>query len=307
MKIYDTFIFNDELDLLELRLEFLDKSVDFFVIVESKRTLSGLEKPLHFFNNKDRYQKYQHKIVYLESPVNDKPAWEYEYFQRNYIKKALTHCKENDWILISDVDEIVNIPYILSQTKEIKPYLIEIPMYYYWLNVKTNSTYFVNLISPWKYIQNFDIGERFHTYPKVFSNRIENKESKNGWHFSYLFGNNVNKYQQKIKSFSHQEYNTTYFLNPNRIRKCTTLCIDLFEREYMSLNKSNKGLRPITPYIKQLQLENYIYKPSLYNFITPENILFILKVRTVKTYKKLRLFAKNLIHNLTSVYNYKSL
>ena len=41
MKIYDCFIFNDELDLLELRLKFLEDTVDYFVLVESERTLSG--------------------------------------------------------------------------------------------------------------------------------------------------------------------------------------------------------------------------------------------------------------------------
>ena len=35
--IYDGFIFNDELDLLQLRLSFLDKVVDKFVLVESAR------------------------------------------------------------------------------------------------------------------------------------------------------------------------------------------------------------------------------------------------------------------------------
>jgi len=40
-RIYDTFIFSNELDLLEIRLHVLGDVVDYFVLVESTRTFSG--------------------------------------------------------------------------------------------------------------------------------------------------------------------------------------------------------------------------------------------------------------------------
>ena len=39
--IYDCFIFNNEIDLLELRLSILDDVVDKFVIIEGDKTFSG--------------------------------------------------------------------------------------------------------------------------------------------------------------------------------------------------------------------------------------------------------------------------
>jgi len=36
--IYDCFLINDELDLLELRLEYMFDQVDYFVIAESSQT-----------------------------------------------------------------------------------------------------------------------------------------------------------------------------------------------------------------------------------------------------------------------------
>ena len=45
MKIIDSFIFYNELDLLYYRLSILDEYVDYFILVESKYTFSGDIKP----------------------------------------------------------------------------------------------------------------------------------------------------------------------------------------------------------------------------------------------------------------------
>ena len=47
-KIYDTFLFFNELDLLEIRLNVLHDVVDHFVIVECTKTYQGNDKPLYF-------------------------------------------------------------------------------------------------------------------------------------------------------------------------------------------------------------------------------------------------------------------
>ncbi len=48
MKIYDCFIFFNELDLLEMRFRILDTMVDYFVLVEATRTKSWEKKELFF-------------------------------------------------------------------------------------------------------------------------------------------------------------------------------------------------------------------------------------------------------------------
>jgi beta-1,4-mannosyl-glycoprotein beta-1,4-N-acetylglucosaminyltransferase len=40
-KIFDCFIFNDEIDLLKIRLAYLSEFADYFVIVESCQTFQG--------------------------------------------------------------------------------------------------------------------------------------------------------------------------------------------------------------------------------------------------------------------------
>ena len=52
-KVFDSIIFFNELELLEMRLNILGDVVDHFVITESPYTVSGNEKPLYYAENKD--------------------------------------------------------------------------------------------------------------------------------------------------------------------------------------------------------------------------------------------------------------
>lgn len=47
-KIFDCFLYNGEDNLLEIRLNYLEKYVDFFVIVESCQTFQGKIKKFRF-------------------------------------------------------------------------------------------------------------------------------------------------------------------------------------------------------------------------------------------------------------------
>ena len=62
MKIFDCFIFNHEVELLEIRLNILNDYVDKFVITEGDMTISGLPKESHFLNNKERFPKWEDKV-----------------------------------------------------------------------------------------------------------------------------------------------------------------------------------------------------------------------------------------------------
>ena len=63
MKIFDCFMFYDEDLLLDLRLNILDKYVDYFVIVESKFFHNGKNRNLNF--NVNKYKKFENKIIYI--------------------------------------------------------------------------------------------------------------------------------------------------------------------------------------------------------------------------------------------------
>ena len=63
MKIFDCFMYFDEEIILDLRLNILNKYVDYFVIVESIFTHKGEKRKLKFEPKK--FEKFKHKIIYL--------------------------------------------------------------------------------------------------------------------------------------------------------------------------------------------------------------------------------------------------
>ena len=72
-KIIDCFIFYNELELLEYRLNTLYNEVDYFVIVESRMTYMGYKKELNF--DIIRFKYYLSKIIYIivdELPYTNK-------------------------------------------------------------------------------------------------------------------------------------------------------------------------------------------------------------------------------------------
>ena len=63
MKIFDCFMYFDEEQVLDLRLNVLDEYVDNFVIVESIYNHKGEKRDLLF--NKKKFRQFNDKIIYL--------------------------------------------------------------------------------------------------------------------------------------------------------------------------------------------------------------------------------------------------
>jgi beta-1,4-mannosyl-glycoprotein beta-1,4-N-acetylglucosaminyltransferase len=116
-RVFDTVIFNDELALLQLRLEYLRDHVDFFVIVEASKTFTGKAKELHFNNVKDSitFAPYRQRIIHVvlremlfENVTVQREVWLNEYFSRNSIDIGLQQAgiRNDDIIILADVDEI---------------------------------------------------------------------------------------------------------------------------------------------------------------------------------------------------------
>jgi len=154
MKIFDCFMYFDEEIVLDLRLNVLDKYVDYFVIVESVFTHKGDKRTLKF--NLDKFEKFKHKIIYLiydKEPINiqtvsakddlikrsDKNifnAIHRENGQRNFILNGLKEAENEDLILISDVDEIPNLENLELKKIDQKIILFRQDMFYYKLNLR---------------------------------------------------------------------------------------------------------------------------------------------------------------------------
>ena len=106
--IFDCFIFFNEFELLEIRLNELNDVVDKFVLVEATKTHQGKDKPLYFEENKKQFSDFLNKMIHIA--VSDYPKraspLQLEYHQRNKISEGLNTCFPEDQIIISDIDEI---------------------------------------------------------------------------------------------------------------------------------------------------------------------------------------------------------
>jgi Glycosyltransferase family 17. len=154
MKIFDCFMYFDEEVVLDLRLNILNKYVDYFVIVESIFTHRGDKRKLKF--NHKKFEKFKDKIIYLiydKEPNNieevlsndseEVKSRKYilnaslrENSQRNFIINGLKNAKNEDLILISDVDEIPNLEDIDLNKINQKIILFKQDMFYYKFNLQ---------------------------------------------------------------------------------------------------------------------------------------------------------------------------
>ncbi len=138
--IYDCFTFFNELDLLDIRLHELDDFVDKFVIVESTVTFTNIKKPLLYELNKSRFKSFHKKIIHIV--VEDSPnvlgnPWIIEMHQFNAIARGLNNCKNDDTVLLSNVDEIPNKSAAkdwMFRPDEVKAF--EQILFYYYLNLR---------------------------------------------------------------------------------------------------------------------------------------------------------------------------
>jgi beta-1,4-mannosyl-glycoprotein beta-1,4-N-acetylglucosaminyltransferase len=236
--IYDCFIFNDELDILDIRLNTLYDHVDRFVLVEGAKTHSGNPKLLHFEQNLERYSKFLNKIMHVV--VDDYPeisdiagtpldnnankAWTRERWQRDAILRGLKDCKDTDIILIGDADEIANPEAIKNYDPSQGLCRLKQRLFYYYLNCENKEGWDWQKIAPYKLVKELTpCGIR---YPPAGNTPLI---ESSGWHFSFL-GNAENAIK-KIQDYAHVEYANDEMLNRERIEKLISEGRDIFGRD----------------------------------------------------------------------------
>lgn len=239
MKIIDAFIFYNEEKMLDFRLKYYSNIVDYFVIVESTMTFSGVHKPLYFEKLKEKYA-HLNIIHYVVEDMPNTNAWDREHHQRECIKRGLEQVpdiQDDDWVLVADCDEIANRDklvfiknsYDFYSSPEQKGYTLEFDNYYYNLTSKLNYQCYVTKLIRYREIKNNELRElRFSTFIYPLLREF-------GWHFSY-FGN-PEMIKNKIQSFAHQEYNQDKFTNKEHIEECIKTGKSLFYLDSERVNE----------------------------------------------------------------------
>src|SRR5665213_3434230 len=105
--VFDCFLFNDELDLLEHRLRLLSEVVSTFVIVEATTTHQGRAKALHYSDNQERFSRWEDQIRHVVVDLADAESpWDREHEQHRAFEANLSDAAADDLILVGDCDEV---------------------------------------------------------------------------------------------------------------------------------------------------------------------------------------------------------
>jgi len=230
----------DEEIVLDLRLNTLNNYVDYFVIVESIFTHKGDKRELKF--NHKKFSKFKDKIIYLiydEQPkkllkINDPKGDHRAYImnalyrengQRNFISKGLNLAKDDDLILVSDVDEIPNLENIDFTKITEKIIQFKQDMFYYKFNLKLpNLVWTGTKACKKKYLLNpqwlRNIKDRKYSFLRldIFFSKTKYNSIKfinnGGWHFSNI--KDAKEIEFKLKSYLHHR---EFDVNPMNIQE----------------------------------------------------------------------------------------
>jgi len=220
----------DEEVVVDVRFNTLNQFVDYFVIVESKFTHKGDLKELKF--NHKKFEKFKDKIIYIiddqiysqteeVKPQDSEGEKSRKYIfnavyrengQRNLINKGLAGAQNEDFILISDVDEIPKLSNINFKKINEKIILFKQDMFYYKFNLKlpgliwtgTKGCKKKDLDSP-QWLRNikdrkysFFRIDTFFSKTKYMSVKIINN---GGWHFTNI--KTPKEIEHKLRSYLH--------------------------------------------------------------------------------------------------------
>lgn len=224
-KVYDCILFYNELDLLELHLAELENVVDYFVIVEGSETFAKQPKPMFYLENKERYARWADKIIHVV--VDDLPdtgnRWDCERHSFNASMRGLVDADDEDIVIIAPVDEIPraeaveNYLTLLNSSDQWADEVLCFEQVFYWYYVNCEV---VSHENPWagppigpKCLIEAFTPDGVIRRRQMGMGRIPN----GGWHFSYLGG--PEGIRQKLESFSHSEFDTDEYKDPEKLRQ----------------------------------------------------------------------------------------
>jgi len=244
MKLYDCCMYFDEDLVLDLRLNILYDLVDKFVVAEATKDHTGKDKKLNF--NIKNFSKFKDKIIYIivdDMPVNIKSYkknWPVHHLrdqhQRNALSRGFKDCEDDDVIMISDIDEIPN-PQKIKEFKIAKKYACFMQLNFqskinllnitekYWMGTKIIQK--KNLKSP-QWLRNIKTAKP--PFWKFYKPTQPQLIYEGGWHFSFL--KEPEGIANKIRSYSHSEYNKFEFTDKQKIEERIKNKIDIFNRDF---------------------------------------------------------------------------
>jgi beta-1,4-mannosyl-glycoprotein beta-1,4-N-acetylglucosaminyltransferase len=219
--IYDCFMYFNEDELLDLRFKTLCDTVDYFVIAEIDITHSGKSKGYLF--DIDRFTEYKDKIIYLKDfCYPQENPWIVENAHRNLISKGIVLANPEDYILISDLDEIPNPEKIKEGISlNLESFGFKQDLFYF----------YVNNLSGIEWRGTVATKKRSIKSPQdVRNNRWDRLVNFNngGWHYSSMGGKE--RIRTKFEAFAENQLNVPSLMGDENLDVCLQTGRDLTAR-----------------------------------------------------------------------------
>jgi len=245
-KVFDTFIYSGEKDVLIARISQLKNHVDHFVIIESKSTFSGRLRQVDKSTRNKILEEYGNRIRWLiANELQRENAWEREAWQRQLIVGELSDIALGDLILLSDVDEIPSKEFIL-RLRDLVPgevLIAQMKLLRYCAHMESDEywhgTIAVRFDGKFLDLQALRM--------QVVRYRLEDKSRivlDGGVHLTAFLS--PAQFRKKIKSFSHTELDSYPFNNLLFLYLIQKLGLSIDGREILKINRNHEPLYNVT-------------------------------------------------------------
>ncbi|KAK1307719.1 hypothetical protein QJS10_CPA09g00740 [Acorus calamus] len=273
-RVFDAVLFNNEIDLLELRWRELLPHVTAFLLVESNSTFTSRPKPLFFTENQKRFEFAAPKVVYgtlaLDGMSVGSDPFVLESKQRGAMNSLLRRSgiASGDLLIMSDVDEVpsAHTVRLLRWCEEIPPLMhLQFRHYLY-------SFEFPVDFSSWR------------TSAHVFGPTTRYSHSRQsdliladaGWHCSFCF-RYIEDFVFKMTSYSHADrVRWREYLDHERIQRIICNGEDLFDMlpEEYSFKDIIKKMGPIPRSASAVHLPSFLIENAeRFKFLLPGGCL----------------------------------
>jgi beta-1,4-mannosyl-glycoprotein beta-1,4-N-acetylglucosaminyltransferase len=264
--------------MLKFRIDYLKNVVDYFVIVEASTTHTKNKKEQNFsydFFDEETQKKIiyffidfpedeilshlDYNAFYMKQTDEGLATWARENYQRNYISNGLKSASDDDLVLISDVDEIIDtnaIQYLKNNKNILEQYNIvslrQTPFYY-------------NIFNPFRQTLQQEVQAWYH--PKATLKKYIDKPNlvrmsmigvvldHSGWHFGYFGGSDRVKTKHQSTSLHSEEPDSLLDRAENTAK---------IRQEVLALVKSND----INAIAARFKLPRLIFSDKYYDFFT---------------------------------------
>lgn len=224
--LFDCFLYFDEKELLELRINILKDIVDGFIITDGNRTFKGDPKPFTCVETLKELgiSDENIQVLHVELPSKEDIAnpWAREYAQRDALGVGMRMCPSDSVFFFSDVDEIPRPKALLEAVELAKAdpkrcVRLSMPMFYGRGDLRVRDPQGDGTKAP----DNWTCGtivlhehlEQTPSQIRMNPNDIVVGNCDAGWHFSWM--GDKERMKRKVTSFSH-----CYDDVPNAVAPC---------------------------------------------------------------------------------------